>query len=95
MMLEDNIKGSFGMGGITKYMVEMLNEGCFKALIDVQCFDLDAVESIRNNPNHMEVSAAQYAGVNGSAVNSLDVEDRIITGKIAIEWRGDYGERNF
>jgi citrate lyase subunit alpha/citrate CoA-transferase len=53
-------------------MVEMLNEGCFKALIDVQCFDLDAVESIRTNPNHMEVSAAQYAGVNGSAVNSLD-----------------------
>ena len=73
MMLEDNIKGSFGMGGITKYMVEMLNEGCFKALIDVQCFDLDAVESITNNPNHMEVSASQYAGVNGSAVNSLDV----------------------
>lgn len=73
MMLEDNIKGSFGMGGITKYMVEMLNEGCFKALIDVQCFDLDAVESIKNNPNHMEVSASQYAGVNGSAVNSLDV----------------------
>lgn len=28
-------------------------------------------------------------------VNSLDVEDRIITGKIAIEWRGEYGERNF
>ncbi len=73
MMLEDNIKGSFGMGGITKYMVDMLNEGCFKALIDVQCFDLDAVESIRNNPAHMEVSASQYAGVNGSAVDSLDV----------------------
>ncbi|MEG1895119.1 MAG: citrate lyase subunit alpha [Oscillospiraceae bacterium] len=73
MMLADNIKGSFGMGGITKYMVDMLNEGCFKALIDVQCFDLDAVESIRTNPNHMEVSASQYAGVNGSAVDSLDV----------------------
>ena len=28
-------------------------------------------------------------------VNSLDVEDRIITGRIAIEWRGEYGERNF
>ena len=73
MMLKDNIKGSFGMGGITKYMVDMLNEGCFKALIDVQCFDLDAVESIKTNPKHMEVSASQYAGVKASAVNSLDV----------------------
>ncbi len=73
IMLEEGIKGSFGMGGITKYMVDMLDEGCFKALIDVQCFDLDAVESIRNNPSHMEVSAMQYAGINGSAVDSLDV----------------------
>ena len=63
------------MGGITKYMVDMLNNGCFKALLDVQCFDLDAVESIRSNPKHMEVSATHYAGVSGKSagVDSLDV----------------------
>ncbi len=75
MMIEKNVKGSFGMGGITGYMVEMLEAGLFKALIDVQCFDLKAVESIRSNPAHQEVSAAQYAGVSGrsAAVDSLDV----------------------
>ncbi len=75
MMLERGIKGSFAMGGITKYMVDMLNSGCFKALLDVQCFDLDAVESIRTNPKHMEVSATHYAGVSGKSagVDNLDV----------------------
>lgn len=75
MMLERGIKGSYGMGGITKYMVDMLNNGCFQALLDVQCFDLDAVESIRTNPKHMEVSATHYAGVSGKSagVDNLDV----------------------
>ena len=75
MMLEKGIQGSFGMGGITGYMVDMLEAGCFKALLDVQCFDLKAVESIRSNPKHMEVSATQYAGVSGKSagVDSLDV----------------------
>lgn len=75
MMLEKGIQGSFGMGGITGYMVDMLEAGCFKALLDVQCFDLKAVESIRSNPKHMEVSATLYAGVSGKSagVDSLDV----------------------
>lgn len=75
VMLRDNIKGSFGLGGITGYMVDMLNEGCFEALLDVQCFDLKAVESIRTNPKHCEVSGMQYAGPKSksSATSSLDV----------------------
>ncbi len=75
IMLRDNIKGSFGLGGITGYMVDMLEAGCFQKLLDVQCFDLKAVESIRNNPNHSEVSAMHYASPNAksAAVNSLDV----------------------
>ena len=75
IMLAKGIKGSYGMGGITKYMVEMLNNGCFQALLDVQCFDLDAVQSIRENPKHMEVTATHYAGVSGksAAVDNLDV----------------------
>jgi len=74
IMLKDNIKGSFGLGGITGYMVDMLNAGCFQKLLDVQCFDLKAVESIRTNPNHSEVSAMHYASPNAksAAVDSLD-----------------------
>ena len=53
----------------------MLNEGCFEALLDVQCFDLQAVESIRTNPRHMEISAARYASptARSCAVDQLDV----------------------
>ena len=75
IMLRDNIHGSFGLGGITGYMVDMLNAGCFQKLLDVQCFDLKAVESIRQNPTHSEVSAMHYASPNAksAAVDSLDV----------------------
>ena len=75
IMLKKNIKGSFGLGGITAYMVDMLKAGCFETLMDVQCFDLDAVKSLRENPNHREISALQYAAPAGrsAVVDSLDV----------------------
>lgn len=75
IMLEKNIVGSFGLGGITGYMVDMLKAGCFRSLLDVQCFDLTAVESLRSDPRHQEISAIQYASpVSRSAVvDSLDV----------------------
>ena len=75
VMLKENIRGSYGLGGITGYMVDMLNDGCFESLLDVQCFDLKAVESIRNNPKHREISGTHYASpeAKSSAVDSLDV----------------------
>ena len=75
IMLEKKIKGSFGLGGITGYLVDMQKEGCFEELRDVQCFDLNAVESIRTNPNHKEISAIEYASPFNAeaAVNKLDV----------------------
>ena len=75
MMLERKIQGSFALGGITGYMVDMLEAGCFKAIQDVQCFDLRAVQSIRENPNHMEITAAQYASptAKSTAASNLDV----------------------
>ena len=74
IMLEEKIRGSFGLGGITGYMVDMLRAGCFEELRDVQCFDLRAVESIRSDPRHHEISAFEYASpANEHAwVNSLD-----------------------
>ena len=73
-MRRGNVKGSFGCGGITGYFVDMLEEGLFKALFDVQCFDLKAVESIARNRNHQEISASMYASPfnAGAVVNRLD-----------------------
>lgn len=75
IMLQRGIQGSFGLGGITGYMVDMLQAGCFRNLMDVQCFDLTAVESIKNDPRHMEISAMQYASpiAKSAVVDSLDV----------------------
>ncbi len=75
IMLAKGIQGSFGLGGITGYMVDMLQAGCFKRLMDVQCFDLKAVESIRSDPRHQEISAMHYASPSSrsAVVDSLDV----------------------
>lgn len=75
VMVRENIRGSFASGGITGYLVDMLNAGCFRSLMDVQCFDLKAVESIRTNPAHQEISAMHYAspGAASAVVDSLDV----------------------
>lgn len=75
LMEKEHITGSFALGGITGYMVEMLEKGLFKKLMDVQGFDLEAVRSIGSNPNHMEIGADFYASPynSGCAVNMLDV----------------------
>lgn len=75
IMIDKGIAGSFGMGGITEYFVDFLKEGLFKKLIDVQCFDLEAVRSIKSNPDHLEVSASFYANPNskGCAADNLDI----------------------
>ena len=67
------IRGSFASGGITGFHVDMLQAGLFRTLLDVQCFDLAAVESFGRNPNHMAMSAATYAGphVGGAVVDHL------------------------
>ena len=63
------------MGGITGYMVDMQIKGYFDTILDVQCFDLKAIESIRENPKHQEISAMRYASpaAKSAAVDSLDV----------------------
>jgi len=46
-------KLSFGFGGSTKYMVDMLEEGQMGYILDAQAFDLDSVKSIEKNLNHI------------------------------------------
>ena len=74
-MLKSGIKASFALGGITKPMVEMHEEGLIKHIFDVQGFDLSAVESIYKNPNHHEIDSSFYANPHnkGCIANKLDV----------------------
>ena len=74
MMEESGYTASFAMGGITSFIVDMLEKGQLKTIIDVQDFDLRAVESIGKNAAHREVSASEYASPfnAGCVVNRLD-----------------------
>jgi len=56
LMTDKNIKGSYIFGGISKNSVDLLEAGLFKTIYDAQTFDLRAIESLQNNPNHVEVS---------------------------------------
>jgi len=73
-MDERGIKMGWAIGGICAPMVEMLKKGKIGKIIDVQDFDLDAVNSIHQTPNHFEMSASQYANPanKGAFVNKLD-----------------------
>lgn len=82
LMLQQQVQGSFALGGITGYLVDLLQAGCFRQLLDVQCFDLAAVQSLREDPRHQEISALHYAGAAGSAAKSAVVDrlDVVILG---------------
>ncbi len=74
IMQKNNIKGSFASGGITSFLVSMLEEGLFDKLYDVQCFDLEAVRSYKENDNHLPLSSITYASVYGNPIiNDLDI----------------------
>jgi len=68
------IVGSFVMGGTTKYVVDMLEEGTMMKILDGQTFDLAAIESLRKNPMHVEINNTFYADIHsgGCAVDKLD-----------------------
>ena len=73
-MDERNIKMGWAIGGICGPMVELLKKGKVGKVIDVQDFDLDAVNSINQTPGHYEMSDSQYANPanKGAFVNKLD-----------------------
>ncbi|SHK05663.1 citrate lyase subunit alpha [Paramaledivibacter caminithermalis] len=75
IMKDRGIKAKFALGGITKPMVELYEEGLIEHLFDTQTFDLVSCESIFQNPNHHEIDASMYANPHnkGSFVNKLDV----------------------
>lgn len=74
IMRERGIRMSVGIGGIAGPMVELHEEGLIEKLVDTQAFDMKAIESMRVNPNHFEISTSEYANPmnKGAFVNRLD-----------------------
>lgn len=84
LMSERDIKMSFAIGGITKPMCELLEKGFIRTIVDAQCFDKTAIESISSNPKHYEITTSEYADPlnKGAFVNKLDF---VILGALEID----------
>lgn len=74
-MLDNQIKASFALGGITKPTIDLLNEGLVEKVMDVQDFDRGAADSMHLNKNQQEIDASWYADPanKGAMVDKLDV----------------------
>jgi len=74
-MSAQGITASFALGGITGAIADLHKKGLIKALIDVQSFDRDAAESLRDSRAHLEISANEYANPSSKAayVDHVDV----------------------
>lgn len=68
------IVGSFGMGGGTRMLVDLLHRGLIRTILDAQAFDLDAIESLRDDPAHVIIDPGFYANYDsrGCATYKLD-----------------------
>lgn len=84
IMRKRGIGGSFASGGITGTLVDLFQEGLFTDLLDVQCFDREAVRSLSANPRHQEISAARYASP-ASKSALVDHLDMVILGATQID----------
>ena len=55
------IVGSFGMGGGTQMLVDLLHRGLIRTILDGQAFDLGAIQSIREDDAHVMIDPGMYA----------------------------------
>lgn len=74
-MIDNNIKASFALGGITKPTTDLLKEGLVKKVMDVQDFDKGAADAMQSEENQQEIDASWYADPDnkGAMVDQLDV----------------------
>lgn len=73
-MEKRDVHAAFALGGITGQMVKLHEEGWIRKIMDVQSFDLNAAQSLKENRFHQQISASYYAspGNAGTATNQLD-----------------------
>lgn len=83
-MASMGVRGGFLSGGTTGAHVKLLNAGVFDEILDVQCFDRQAVASSIHNPAHRMMTAAEYASpLHPSAV--VDRLDVMLLGAVEVD----------
>jgi len=56
LMREAGVVADFVRGGSTRFMVDLLNQGLTRYILDGQSFDLEGVRSLREHANHIETN---------------------------------------
>ena len=75
VMKEKGVKGSFILGGITKYLDRMLDEGLFEKAQSVQIFDTEVLKTFAKSSNHTAQGSDSYSNPSNpnALVNFLDI----------------------
>ncbi len=75
-IFERGVTGSFAMGGGTKFLCDILDNGGVEKILEGQCFDMPSIEHLRENPiEHVVITPGDYADIHsrGTFVDDLDV----------------------
>lgn len=83
-MRRRGICASFVRGGSTRYLVEMLEEGLARCILDGQTFDLDGVRSVRENPRHVMTSPLNSYNFHGKG-NIASILDCALLGATEVD----------
>lgn len=78
------LKASYANGGTTKYLVEMLHRGNLGSLITGQCFDMESIISLREDPEHQEIIVDQYSNIHSGAT-STEPEEAAFLGATEVD----------
>ena len=84
MMKEAGVKARFVRGGSTKFLVELLQEGLTDYILDGQTFDLDAINSIADNPRHLATSPFTSYNYHGKG-NFASMVDAVVLGATEVD----------
>lgn len=83
-MVAQGITASFALGGVTGAIADLHKKGLIKTVVDVQSFDRDAAESLRDSPAHLEISANEYANPSSKAAY-VDRVDMVVLSALEID----------
>jgi len=84
MMREAGVTAGFVRGGSTKYLVDLLNEGLTRCILDGQTFDLDGVRSIAEDPRHVMTSPFTSYNFHGKG-NFASMIDAVVLGATEVD----------
>ncbi|MCD5408057.1 citrate lyase subunit alpha [Candidatus Bipolaricaulota bacterium] len=73
-MKRHGVKAAFAIGGVTRFLVDMLREGLVEVILDGQAFDPESITSLREDTRHQIITPGFYADYNslGCATYMLD-----------------------